>query len=177
MARGRNAKGTQFKRRGDGGGEAPGEFVAIGRVADIQGPSRSREALETTAHDSPRMYREFVKGLKDAGEVSLTLRYDPADANHALLDADFDDDSDDLRDYQIVILPDTPDEHTWTFQAIITDLSDGFPHDGIMERSATVKISGVPTLEATGASPGAQVMTTTTADDDTDTNDYLEKVA
>lgn len=141
---GKDAFGTQFLRDTTGGGS----FALIANVSDISGPDRSREAIETTAHDSPDQYREYVKGLKDGGEVTLTINYDPGDNSHSALDADFEEK--DLRAYQVIILPDEPDEHTWAFNALITGLSDEFPHDDKMARECTVKISGKPTLTPTG---------------------------
>ncbi|MFJ8863611.1 phage tail tube protein [Streptomyces sp. NPDC102451] len=141
---GKDAFGTQFLRDTNGAGS----FTAIANVSDISGPSRSREAIEVTAHDSPNKYREFIKGLKDGGEVEITLNYDPGSSTHAALDADFEED--DLRDYQVILLPGEPDEHTWEFSALITDLGDEFPTDDKAERTATFKISGKPTLTPTG---------------------------
>lgn len=141
---GKDAFGTQFKRDSDGAGT----FATIANVSDLSGPEREREAIEVTAHDSADQYREFVKGLKDGGEVSLTLNYDPGQSTHGDLDADFEEK--DLRDYQLVILPGDDDEHTWEFSALITSLGDAFPVDDRMEREATFKISGKPTLTATG---------------------------
>lgn len=141
---GKDAFGTQFLRDTTGAGV----FAVIASVTDISGPSRSRESIEVTAHDSPDKYREFIKGLKDGGEVEITLNYDPGTATHAALDADFEED--DLRDYQVIILPGDADEHTWEFSALITDLGDEYPTEGQMERTATFKISGKPTLTATG---------------------------
>lgn len=139
-----DAFGTQLKR--DSG---TGTFEAIANVSDLSGPERSREAIEVTAHDSPNQYREFVKGLKDAGEVTATINYDPRSASISALDDDFEEK--DLREYQIVLLPTTTDEHTWTFSALITDLGDAFPIDDKMEREVTFKISGKPDLLPTGA--------------------------
>lgn len=141
---GKDAFGTQFLRDTTGAGA----FSVIANVTDISGPSRSRESIEVTAHDSPDKYREFIKGLKDGGEVEITLNYDPGAASHTALDADFEED--DLRDYQVVILPGDADEHTWEFSALITDLGDEYPTEGQMERTATFKISGKPTLTPTG---------------------------
>lgn len=143
---GQDAWGTQFLRETN----TPGTFEVIANVSDLSGPSREREAIEVTAHDSPNQYREFVKGLKDGGEVSLTLNYDPDVVTHQHLDADFEED--DLRAYQILIFPGTADEYTWDFDALITNLEDSFPIDDRMERSVTVKISGKPTLTHTAGS-------------------------
>lgn len=140
---GRDAFGTQFLRDTTGGGT----FAVIANVSDLSGPSRSREAIEVTAHDSPNQYREFVKGLKDGGEVTLTLNYDPGNNTHKALDADFEEDE--LRAYQIIVLPGESDEHTWAITALITALGDAFPIDNRMEREVTLKISGKPTLTAT----------------------------
>lgn len=141
---GRDAWGSQLKRDTTGGGV----FAVIANVSDLSGPSRQRDAIEVTAHDSPNQYREFVKGLKDGGEVTATLNYDPSLATHSALDADFEER--DLRAYQIVILPGEAEEYTWEFNALITDLGDSFPIDDRMERDVTFKISGMPTLSATG---------------------------
>ncbi|KLL11578.1 MULTISPECIES: phage tail tube protein [Protofrankia] len=138
-----DAFGTQFKRDTTGAGV----FAAIANVSDVSGPSREREGIEVTAHDSPDQYREFVKGLKDGGEVEITINYDPGAVTHADLDADFEEKP--LRDYQVVILPGEADEHTWEFSALITNIGDEFPHDDKMERTVTFKISGKPTLTAT----------------------------
>lgn len=143
---GQDAWGTQFKRETN----TPGTYQTIANVTDISGPSREREAIEVTAHDSPDQYREFVKGLKDGGEVEVTLNYDPGVATIEALDDDFEED--DLRSYQVVIFPGTADEYTWEFDALITSLGDEFPHDDKMERTCTVKISGKPLLTHTAGS-------------------------
>lgn len=140
---GLDAFGTQFLRDSDGAGA----YVVIANVSDLSGPSRSREAIEVTAHDSPNQYREFVKGLKDGGEVTVTINYNPANNTHSALDTDFEEDE--LRNYRIIVLPGEADEHTWTFSALITAIGDEFPIDNRMEREVTFKISGKPTLAAT----------------------------
>ncbi|MEQ4610329.1 MULTISPECIES: phage tail tube protein [Streptomyces] len=141
---GKDAFGTQLLRDTTGAGV----FAAVANVSDLSGPSRAREAIEVTTHDSPNRYREFIKGLKDGGEVEATINFDPGNTSHQALDADFEED--DLRDYQLVILPGDPDEHTWTFSALITAIGDAYPTDDKIERTVTFKISGMPTLAATG---------------------------
>lgn len=143
---GQDAWGTQFLRDTTG----LGAFAVVANITDISGPSREREAIEVTAHDSPDQYREFVKGLKDGGEVELTINYDPGSPTVADLDEDFEEDN--LRDYQIRIFPGTTNEWTWDFAGLITSLGDEFPHDDKMERTCTIKISGKPTLTPTAGS-------------------------
>ncbi|MDX3235651.1 phage tail tube protein [Streptomyces sp. ME03-5709C] len=129
--------GTQLKR-GDGGG--PEAFTAIANATGISGPGLSRETIDVTAHDSPDQWMEFVGGLKDGGEVSLDVNYDPSE--HDALVADFDDEE--PRNYQLVF-PD-PDETTWTFAAILTGFEPDAPYDDKLSASLTFKVSGKPTL-------------------------------
>lgn len=143
---GQDAFGTQFQR---GDGATPTEaFVTIANVTNIGGPERERETIDMTAHDSPDGWREFVGGLKDGGEISLDLNYDPTESTH-----DLDDDFDDRlpRNYRLIILPETADEHTWGIAGVMTKCGDEFPHDDKMARSVTVKVTGKPTLTPTGS--------------------------
>ncbi len=143
---GRDAFGTLFQRAT---GDAPGTtYETIANVTNIGGPERTRETIDVTAHDSPGQWMEFVGGLKNGGEISLDINYDPSETTH-----DLDDDFDDTvpRNYRIVILPDTADEHTWQISGILTNLGDEFPYDDRMQRSMTVKVTGKPTLTQTGS--------------------------
>jgi len=143
---GRDGFGTQFKRATT---LSPGTtYEVIANVTNISGPERKRETIDVTAHDSPDQWMEFIGGLKDGGEVSLDINYDPAELTHDL-DDDFDDES--PRNYQVVILPGTEDEYTWSLKGIMTGLSDEFPYDDKMARTATFKVTGKPTLVPTGS--------------------------
>jgi predicted secreted protein len=138
---GKDAFGTEFRRATT---LSPGTvFETIANVTNISGPARSRETIDVTAHDSPDQWMEFIGGLKDGGEVSLDINYDPNEVTHDL-DDDFDDTS--ARNYRVVILPDTEDEHTWSLTGIMKELSDEFPYDDKMQRTMTIKVSGKPKL-------------------------------
>lgn len=143
---GKDAFGTLLKR---GDGVTPTEaFTTVANVSDLSGPERSRETIDVTAHDSPNKYREFLAGLKDGGEVTATVNFDPSETTHTALDTDFE--SGDTINWQIVLLDSTPDEHTWAIPGFISGLSDAYPIDDKMEREVTIKVSGKPTLTATG---------------------------
>lgn len=141
---GRDAFGTQLQR----GDDAGAVFTTIANVTSISGPERSRDTIDVTAHDSPDGWMEFIGSLKDGGELSCDINYDPAEITH-----DLDDDFGDVdpRKWKIVILPDTADEYTWTLNGILTKLGDEFPYDDKMGRSMTIKVSGKPILAATGS--------------------------
>jgi predicted secreted protein len=138
---GRDGFGTEFRRATT---LSPGTtYETIANVTSISGPDRKRETIDVTAHDSPDQYMEFIGGLKDGGEVSLDINYDPGETTHDL-DDDFDDDV--PRNYRVVILPNTEDEHTWQLKGIMTELSDEFPYDDKMARTLTIKVTGKPQL-------------------------------
>lgn len=142
-----NAYGTILER---GDGEETETFTAIAHITNISAPSIEREALETTAHRAPGSpgagWREFIGGLKDGGEVSADINFNPAD--HAKLLEDFEDSA--PRNYRIV-LPD-PDSTTWEFSAVMTGFESEFPYDGLAEGTVTLKVSGKPTLSSGGGS-------------------------
>ncbi|MET9396280.1 phage tail tube protein [Kitasatospora sp. NPDC002965] len=129
--------GTKLKR-GDGG--SPQNFTEIGEITQVGGPSLSRETYESTTHGSPFGWRTFIGGLKDGGEVSADVNYDPS--VHDILAADFEDK--DPRDYQLVF-PD-PETTTWTFEAILTGLESSAPFDDKLTATLGWKVSGKPTL-------------------------------
>ena len=52
-------------------------YEAIGRITALSVPSLSTDIVETTAMDSTNAFKEFIKGLKDWGEVSFTTNADP----------------------------------------------------------------------------------------------------
>lgn len=120
--------------------------VAIAEITEIAAPTLSRDAIEKTHHSSPDAWREFVKGLKDGGEVSFTISYDPAAASHnpttGLL-ADFANDT--TIDTYAFVFPNTPPT-TWTFAAFITSFEPQPELEGLLRASVTLKVAGKPTL-------------------------------
>lgn len=121
-------------------------FTPIANVTNIDGPETERETIDVTAHDSPDAWREFVGGLKDGGEVSLELNYDPRE--HDTLLAQFD--SDDLVPCRLRW---PNDIGHWTFPAIMTAFKPGAPVDDKLAAETTWKVSGKPTAVAGAPAP------------------------
>ncbi|MCM2580444.1 phage tail tube protein [Streptomyces meridianus] len=114
-------------------------FTAIANVTSINPPSMERETQDVTAHDSPDAWREFIGGLKDGGEVSIDVNYDPRE--HDDLIVDFGDAA--PRDYKVV-WPGTLG--SWEFKALLTGFEPEAPHDDKLAASLTFKVSGKPTI-------------------------------
>ncbi|MFE2936663.1 phage tail tube protein [Streptomyces sp. NPDC059278] len=136
-----NGFGVKLKR---GDGAATEVFAAIADITNLTGPGLSRTTVDVTSHDSPNAYMEFVGGLKDGGEVSADINYQPA--VHDVLVDDLDDEE--PRNYKIVF----PDEAatTWSFGALLTGFEPSAPYDDKLSASLTLKVSGKPTI-----APGA----------------------
>lgn len=116
-------------------------FAPIANVTNLSGPEIERETYDVTAHDSPNGWREFIGGLKDAGEVSIEVNFDPRD--HEMLLSDLDDTE--ARDYKITF-PGTIG--SWEFKAFMTGFSSESPVDDKMSGEITFKVTGQPTLTA-----------------------------
>ena len=116
-------------------------FTEVANVTSISGPSISRNVYDVTAHDSVDAYMEFIGGLKDGGELSFDLNWDPGDQTHEGLFSDLDD----LvpRDYKLVLPNDIAE---FAFEAILTAFEVGLPVDDKLTAAVTYKITGAPTL-------------------------------
>ena len=112
-------------------------FTAIANVTDISLPEHERATHDATAHDSPNKYREWVFGLIDSGEASLTVHYDPA-VHTTLLD-DLEDDE--PRNWQIA-WPASAGGGRLDFKGGITGFSGSAPADGLLGAEITIKATG-----------------------------------
>jgi hypothetical protein len=71
-----------------------GNYVQVGKVRSIGGPSRTRDAVEDTDMSTPDDYEHFIAGLKNGGEISLVVTFRPDDASlgpNGGLEQDFED--------------------------------------------------------------------------------------
>lgn len=116
-------------------------FTEVANVTNISGPSISRATHDVSAHDSPDGYMEFIGGLRDGGEVSIDLNYDPQDTTHQNFTTT-DLDEADPRDYKIVF----PDLSEFDFSAVLTSFDVTASFDDKLTGTAAFKITGKPTF-------------------------------
>lgn len=136
---GKAAKGTLLKV-GDGGGTEV--FTTLAEVTDISGPGLSGGIVEISHMEST--YKEYDNTYPDGGEVSVSGNFLPAGATHqALLD---DYVAGTLRNFKIVWSDGSSTE--WAFSAYVTKYEPSAPLNGKLSFSATLTISGAPTLPA-----------------------------
>jgi len=116
--------------------------TTVAQVRDISGPGISTETTETTDRDGDG-WKEFIGGLKDGGEVTFDILYDPSAATHDGTTG-------------IVALANSREEKTWTVEwpgsvtwslpGIVTKFEPKAPLADAMTADVTVKVSGKPTL-------------------------------
>jgi len=118
-------------------------LTAVAQISNIGGPGLSADTEDVTTHDSTGAWEECVVTVLRTGEISLDLVYDPNAATHAAtsgLIAKLEDKT--LAQYQISF----PGPYLWTFDGYSAGFEPSAPHDGALTASATIKITGVPTL-------------------------------
>ena len=117
-----------------------GTLTAVGEVTDVQPFSISRDVVDATHMGSTGRYREFIGGLRDAGEVTFTVNFDPKSATDVLLVAASEDD--DARSFEITF----PSGDKASGECFVTNYSASAPLDDKMTASVTLKITGAPTF-------------------------------
>lgn len=133
---------TKFYRSTDGV-----SFSQIAKLIDMENYEISRDTFEKTLidnSDGADGYKSYGAGLKDAGEVSLTLEWSPTDTGQQDLSGDLDTDAD--RWYRV----EYPDGTTATFKALLTGWGKSLPIAERITRNCKFKLSGKPTVSAVG---------------------------
>lgn len=137
------ARGTLLKK-GDGG--SPTEtFTTIAEVMKIKGPGLIQDTIDVTNHDSAGSWKEFIAGLKDAGEVTFTVNYQPTNATHNATSTGLVADltAGTKRNFQLVFNPGSP---TWAFTALVSKFDVIANENDRYTADVTLRVTGQPTL-------------------------------
>lgn len=133
-----NGYGTKFYRSTDNV-----TFTQISGLIDLEPPEITRETYETTLidnSDSANGYKTFAGALRDAGELSLNLAWDPDATGQQDLESDLSTDS--ARYYRVLYSEGT----TITFCAVLTGFGQAVPINDRITRSCKFKLSGPITV-------------------------------
>ena len=117
-------------------------LTTIAAVRDIAGPAVATNPIDASTRTARA--RAFLPGMRDSGEVTFDIAYDPDAATHAATGSG-------LVALQlgstvsswVLTFPDTTPA-TVTFSGFITGFMLKEPMDDLMTADVTVKISGVP---------------------------------
>lgn len=120
-------------------------WTDIAGIRDISGPGLSADTVDVTTHDSTDAFREFLKTLIDAGEITFDLVWDPEEAagQKYLLDQMI---TRTPADFRIVFA--TTTSKTWQVTAFVTGFEPNNPVEGEISASVTMKITGKPDFAA-----------------------------
>jgi len=131
-----------------GDSASPEQFTAVAKITSLNGISLTKDSPEITNTASTGRAREYIVGLLDGGTIDFEFISLPNDtsqsgtnakglAYHILNDTA-------LRNFQLYINSTTP--VTWTVSGIITNFSLSAVPSEAQTGSASIKVSGKPTL-------------------------------
>src|SRR6478609_4683834 len=117
--------------------------TVIASLTSIDGLNLKSDSVDSTVLDTVGGYKTYISTLKDAGDVAISGFFDYT--AHGGLLADFEAMT--AQSYTIEF-PDkgTTTGTTWTFSAVITDYHTSVDLSALIKFSATLKVSGKPTL-------------------------------
>lgn len=121
--------------------DSPSTFVDLGEVLSVTAPALSRDAIDASHTASANRYRDYIAGLRDAGEVTVEFNYVPGGTGDDQMLLAFADD--DPWNLKILFADGTS---SWTCPAFLTSYEPSAPHDDKMTLSVTFKLTGQPTF-------------------------------
>lgn len=123
-------------------------YEDVAEVTALTPPGMTRDAIDATRLNAPDGFKEFIAGLKEGGEASITVNYVPA-VNDRLMQAF---DAGRIRSRITFPAVEGSPAVTLTFTAIVTawNLNEVVAADK-MSATFTAKCSGRPVFAAAGA--------------------------
>lgn len=123
-----------------GDGASPEVFTVIANVTAYGGPNKENPEIDVT--DLSSTAKEFVAGLVDNGEVTLSLNFDPDQATHEQLLDDLDART--IRNFQVSWSDASPDIE-WTFPAFVKSFNPSAGVDAALSAEVTLRVTGAVT--------------------------------
>lgn len=120
--------------------------TTVAGVTNIGGPGLTLETIDVTNHSSASAWREFVGGLKDGGEVSLDIVFDPAETTHKNASGGLLYLLTTRASGSFSLTFSDTGGTVWSFTAFVTSFEPGAPVADGLTAAVTLKITGAPTL-------------------------------
>ena len=117
--------------------------TAIADIVSISAPSISIATIDTTSIAD--IYRTFLGGTIDSGEMSLEVQYDPNSTSGAELEASWEATATVAPVAKECVIT-FSDSSTYTFNAILTGMQVTAAMDSVVTASVTLKVSGAITV-------------------------------
>lgn len=126
----------------------PTTYTSVAQVGDLDGPQLISDQIEVSHRSDgnpANMWRRYVAGMKDGGEVTFTLIFDPDDPTHdpTLATSMYAQGMDGTpAGYQIDFPGAGTKRTTASFQAYVTNWDTSSPLEDGLTADVTLKISG-----------------------------------
>ena len=117
--------------------------VQLGQITDLSGPSITKEQIEVTNFASPGSYREFIGGLRDAGQMDITLQMNPSSSTDNKIRSNFDLDTDETKAISINL---AGSGTTLNFSGSVFAMNHSIPLNDVISMDCTLRISGPVTV-------------------------------
>lgn len=137
-----HAQGTLLQR---GDGATPEVFTTLAEVGSISGPTLQADLIEVTNHSSPSRFKEYIQGLKDGGELTFDLNYQPNEATHNNATGVLGDWNSGARKNYRLRFPVSPTVD-WILPVIVTNFEIDAQVAEQLKASITLKLVSAPTL-------------------------------
>lgn len=136
--------GTQFLREND-----DEEFEPIAFVAKIGPPELTREMADVEELNPQDQIKKKLPGLIDAGDLTLTVNYDPEEDTHQMLEDDFAGRKD--RTYRIAFPGYEDEDDHKGYYDIVGTVSGFAPQEiaasNVIQAEITIAVSAKPEYE------------------------------
>lgn len=126
----------------------PSTYTPVAAVADLSGPQLQSDQIEVSHRadgDPANMWRRYVSGMKDGGEVTFTIIFDPDDPTHdpTLTTSMYAQGANgDVAGYQVDFPGQDTDRTTASFNAYVTNFDIDAPLEDGLTADVTLKITG-----------------------------------
>jgi hypothetical protein len=74
-------------------------YVTVGNIMSISAVGSERTLIDVSAHGDA--WNDYIPGRMDGSEVDLVVAFDPADAQHTAIKADYDAGTQTARNYEL----------------------------------------------------------------------------
>lgn len=130
-----SSQGLKISRETSAGS---GSYTDVANITGHNGPNSENPEVDVTALSSTA--KEFLPGLKDNGDLSVDLNFDPGNTTHQQISADQEASPPTVSNWRISFPTDPV--ITWTFPAFVKSFSVNSGVDAPLKGSLTLRIAG-----------------------------------
>jgi hypothetical protein len=140
------ARGT-FLEMGDGASTE--QFARIAQVISYDGPSHTTEFTTFDDHDVEGGFVDKLPVSKDAGQLSMSIHWDPANATHIALEDEYKNMTNTPVNWRFTLSTPEHARRTKAFKAYVGTLGPiTAAANGKLERAVTLELTGEPNFAA-----------------------------